>query len=1812
MPSKNNQRAAYKGQFTTLRRELDQVSRNPDLLDRDDALETLMVYQENLNQIEKKFCEVQGEIIDATAPPKRQEEEQDLEIFIAEVATLSRTLNSFIGKVKAKSERKIPVGASSSNNDFNALLQLMNKQLEEQRKQRLQDQATIKQVLDSQREEISELVKGLQEGISRGQNSNNSISLGNGNGIESGGSAGSHSSHRKLDTIKIPPFSGDFTQWIGFKNLFLSIVDADVSLKPAEKMQYLTTLIVGEAKPIIDTLTICDENYDVAWNLLLREFDKKSLIISAYVKEFYSLPKVSGTSIQSIQNLQRKSNSIVNALDAMQVKSRDPFLIYSVLSKLDDESQSLWSRTANKDNPTWEQFNEFLIQRSYELRMCQSDSSKSSKGAIPKTANSKATKKPKSKASSFAVGEVKNCGFCKVHPHKLWRCKQFLALDGSRRLAVARDLKICENCLSEEHKVEHCSYTLCKFCNGKHNRLLHDALAVFSHSNSNLNPSTPPFQREAGTFVSNSAVVSCNEIVSRAQGVLLATVKVRILDSSGEAHFCRALLDAGSQVNIISTRLCQLLHLRTKPANFLVEGVGSTIHSSHHQADIMIMPHLKSSIVSLPINCLVMKKVTSDQPNWDVSGLNPTIPKNFILADPEWQTTKPIDLLIGGNCYWQIMKDETHILGPGQPLLKNTVLGWVLVGPCQTEVFSSNIVSCNLTTLESIDESLKRFWEIEDIPESSSTSLDQDKVEKLYSSTTTRDQDGRYVVHLPFKSNVDELESNRPSALRQLFFLESRLNKNPILREKYNDIFEEYLEKGFVEVVPYDQLNRKSFYMPHHCVIKEEAVSTKVRIVFNGSAKSQSGLSLNDVLLVGPPVQPQLIATLMNFRLHAVAFTCDIVKMYLQTMLHEPHRDFQRFLWRTSSDNLVKDFRFKTVCFGVAASPHLATRSLNQLAKDEGHKYPLAAKIIEKHFYVDDCLFSCPLLEEAQESQKQLIDLLQLAQLELSKFRSNCPELLLEATNDSQLQFDDHISKTLGMSWNSSIDTFQYKVTSISENHVTKRIMLSTLAKVFDPLGLVCPVVTVAKCLLQEAWKSTKEWDEEILGVLKSNWDDFKKSLPQLEDLRIPRWISTLANVKHQELHCFSDASKTAYGSCIYLVTEDDSGNRYSKLLAAKSKVNPIKKTHQKEFTIPQGELCGAELSSRLASKVSQAIGVPQCYFWTDATVVLWQIHNSSRKRETFVKTRVQRILGLSTCGQWRHVGTHENPADLVSRGATPEQLKSSELWWNGPGWLMRPEGEWPPEFNKNEEVSGSSLVVAEIDENEPDTAPENFIHAYLLSTFSSYSKIRRVLARCFQIIIIWKSLKYRSTRNSPRPEFSKFLDVQLLRKAESFLIKSDQKLHLGHVVRAVSSGAINTDSKLHQFRKLRPFLDTDGLLRVGGRLCNADEPLEARHPKILPKGLLAKLIAEREHILMLHSGPQLTLAALRQRFWPIDGRNLCRKITRECITCIRAKPPKLEQLMGNLPKERVVNLRPFAAIGIDFAGPILVKHGVRKSIPVKAYVAVFVCCSTKAIHLEAVGSLHSEAFISAFRRFTARRGLPATVFSDNGTTFVGAERIFRQLWDSEEHRLAVHNFSNELGIEWKFLTPRAPHQGGLHEAAVKSFKHHFVRVVRDTILSFEDLTTVLCQIEAVLNSRPLVPLSEDVDDPKCLSPSSFLIGMSLMQLPDPDLSHLNVSHFDRWQLLQRVSQDFIKRWKREYLNTLQARNKWMIERENLKEGDIVLVSDDLLPSTKWPIGKVTKTYPGEDSKVRVVDVKTQSGIYRRTIHKLIKLPVSQ
>uniref|UniRef100_A0A1B0EXY1 DUF5641 domain-containing protein n=1 Tax=Lutzomyia longipalpis TaxID=7200 RepID=A0A1B0EXY1_LUTLO len=1201
MPGRSSQRAAYKGQFTTLKKDVNEISRNPDCLLNEGMIETLLYHRQSLESIERKYCEVQRAIIDETKPEDaKRAEQEELDNFLNETTHTGNQINRFIAKLQATDYApRQPTASGGSTSDFSAFLTLMEKQLEEQKEQRLQTNTTIERMV-GEMNRLSSSINANNGGPTMMGNPNETFTV-------------TAPPRRKLDVIKIQPFSGDYTEWKTFKDLFESIIGNDDTLTKSEKMQYLKTLIVGEAQPIIESLKVCDENYDVAWTILSKEFDSAAPIVASYMKDFFALPAVASASVQGIQNLQRKSNSILQALDAMEVTSRDPFIIYSILQKLDEETRALWAGKVKENCPTWEQFNEFLVERSFQLRMSLPEKSYKSQTHPKKSLPT--NKKPKMNSTSLAATEKKNCEFCKLHPHKLFRCKKFIALDGMRRLAAVKELKVCENCLSDNHKVEHCSYSLCNVCNGKHNRLLHDAIIIAT--------TTIPTPGGSQGQTGNPVNLICKNVTTKMSKVLLATVMIRIVDSSGEQHLCRAILDCGSQVNMISARLCQLLHLKKKTVNLSIEGVGTSSQSAQHVADVVVRPRMMTSSYSLPMTCIVMKRVTSDQPNWDTSSLNFQIPKHFQLADPNWQETHPIDLLIGGQFFCDIMTDDTHVLGPHHPVMKNTVFGWVLMGPCYVGHNDSQVVSCNTATMESIDTGLRRFWELEEISVGSPRSLDQDKVEELYRATTTRDQDGRYVVLLPFKDNMEELGNNRASARRQLFLLEARLRKNPEL-----------------------------------------------------------------------------------------------------------------------------------LCFGVSASPYLATRSLIQLALDEGHRFPIAAKLILNNFYIDDCLVSMPTIEEALEAKRQLIALLALAKLELSKFRSTHMELTPSSDENYQLDMpsEEQVVKTLGMSWCLQTDMFQY---TVNEFHgpATKRNMLSILGKIYDPMGLVCPITTVAKCILQDVWKLSMDWDTEIDGDLEKRWKEFMNTLPSMEDLRIPRWISNISEVVHQELHCFGDASKRAHGACIYLVTQDAAGNRCSRLYAAKSKINPISyeekvkdKIKKKDFTIPKGELCGAVLAMKLASTVSDATEVQQIYFWLDATAVLHQIHNPTQKREVFVRNKVKKILDETNCQQWRHVGTKSNPADLASRGATPQQLISAELWWHGPEWLLKSEENWPPKFNapNDDEAQVETSLALTTDSSEKEKLVANPIFEFLLAQFSSYSKIRLVLARCLQLVEIWKSSKVR------------------------------------------------------------------------------------------------------------------------------------------------------------------------------------------------------------------------------------------------------------------------------------------------------------------------------------------------------------------------------------------------------------------------------------------------------------------------------------
>ena len=317
---------------------------------------------------------------------------------------------------------------------------------------------------------------------------------------------------------------------------------------------------------------------------------------------------------------------------------------------------------------------------------------------------------------------------------------------------------------------------------------------------------------------------------------------------------------------------------------------------------------------------------------------------------------------------------------------------------------------------------------------------------------------------------------------------------------------------------------------------------------------------------------------------------------------------------------------------------------------------------------------------------------------------------------------------------------------------------------------------------------------------------------------------------------------------------------------------------------------------------------------------------------------------------------------------------------------------------------------------------------------------------------------------------------------------------------------------------------------------------------------------------------------------------------------------------MGELPRDRVRSSRPFTNVGIDYCGPFFVKERkFRNRSKVKVYVAVFVCFCTKAVHLELVSDLTSEGCIAAMKRFFSRRGKAENIYSDNGTNFVGAKNEIFDLYKLLTSRAYNDKMSHWLAdesINWHFSPPCSPHFGGLWEISVKLFKHHLYRTVGDTLFTFEQLNTYIIEIEAILNSRPLTPISSDPNDLNALTPAHFLIGDSLMSIPERDFRDSPINRLTSWQHIQKIKQHFWTRWHKEYLSELNVRSKWQLgETSRIKVGSLVTIKDDNLPPRHWCLGRITEVHPGEDNIIRVATVKTSNGIYRRSVRQLCPLP---
>ncbi|XP_062538265.1 uncharacterized protein LOC134206550 [Armigeres subalbatus] len=1059
-----------------------------------------------------------------------------------------------------------------------------------------------------------------------------------------------------------------------------------------------------------------------------------------------------------------------------------------------------------------------------------------------------------------------------------------------------------------------------------------------------------------------------------------------------------------------------------------------------------------------------------------------------------------------------------------------------------------------------ISEIMRQFWEVEDLSQSTEDKTEPDACEKHFRSTHQRTSTGRYMVSLPFREDTALLADNRSAALRRFLMLERRLKKDATLKQLYSEFITEYEALGHCKEI--DESNDRSshgcYYLPHHAVIRPTSSTTKLRVVFDASAKSTpSDKSLNEVLQVGGVVQSDLFTILLRFRKHAIVFTADIAKMYRQVLVAPDHTRFQRIFWRLESSHPLRVLELLTVTYGTAAAPFLATRCLLQLCNDEGHQFPLASRIITDDCYVDDILSGAKDVEEAVVAQNQLQQLLELGGFPIHKWSSNCPELMSRIPEEKReklvrLDHASEVIKTLGLTWSPQNDEFMFvtKISSDLSDTYTKRKIFSEIGRLFDPLGLISPVIVVAKILMQKLWTAGLSWDEILEDELLLSWLKFRDALPQLCDLKIPRRVM-LPNTVAMEIHGFSDASISAYGAVLYVRNIFADGSAEMRLLCSKSKVAPLA-----ELSIPRKELLAARLLSRLVVKVvnSMNVQISDIVLWSDSQIVLAWLRKPLNSLQVFVRNRVADIINETKGYTWKYVPTKENPADIVSRGALPKVLISNEMWWNGPYFLRSAgyETETPDQLPDEDLPELKSTAVVSAIAYNVDNLP-------VFAKFSSFRKLQRVIAFVQRFVSNCK-IKDPSLRN-----LRCHLTVPELQRSMEVIIKVVQHDVLGDEI-----NRIENNEPCKKIASLNPVY-VNGLLRA---------PYCRSFDKDIPFG-------ESAH---------WTVKFASDNSWTFlaNGRKICSKKNHK----------KLRNMLSCQTNE---------VTGVDYAGPVFVKQGRRKPIVEKAYIAVFVCMVTRAVHLELVSDMTTEAFIAALQRFTSRRGLPRELHSDNGLNFRGGETELNELYKlfrSQPAIAEIEGFCLPKEIAWFFIPPEAPNFGGLWEAAVKSAKYHLKRTLKDTQLAFEEYVTVLTQVEAILNSRPLYATSPDADDPEVLTPGHFLVGRPLTAIIEPSYQDVSANRLGRWQFLQRLRENFWKKWKNDYLQTLQQRTKNQIRKLNLRQGMIVLLEDQNLPPMSWKLGRIVRTYPGSDELVRTVDVEVGGTVYKRPATRIAVLPI--
>ena len=1101
---------------------------------------------------------------------------------------------------------------------------------------------------------------------------------------------------------------------------------------------------------------------------------------------------------------------------------------------------------------------------------------------------------------------------------------------------------------------------------------------------------------------------------------------------------------------------------------------------------------------------------------------------------------------------------------------------------------------------------------------------------------------GHYELPLPLKHPTIKLPNNRELAARRLNQLKKRFLANDQYRRDYVAFMENIITSGYAERVVQNPRNDVPktglkqdlsfhlkpsivWYIPHHGVYHPKK-PTKIRVVFDCAAEYK-GESLNKKLLQGPDLTNTLTGVLTRFRQEPIGFMCDIEAKFHQVKVAEEHRDMLRFLWWESGDISREpvEYRMTVHLFGATSSPGCANFALKRTAQDNEKEFgPTTAHILRRNFYVDDGLKSCSTVEEAKHSIKSVKEMCKRGGFNLHKFVSNKKEVIrsipesdrAEGVKNIDLNLDKlPMERVLGVHWCIQSDAFCFRIV-LQDRPCTRRGILSTVSSIFDPLGFIAPVILEGKSILQELCRNEVEWDDPIPEVVKARWEKWRSELHLLEQFSVPRCIKPedFGCVVKGELHHFCDASNKGYGQCSYLRLENEFNKIHCSFVNGKSRVTPLR-----PMTTPRLELQAAVTSVRVSQQLHLELDLKDVeeVFWCDSKVVLGYIANESRRFHVYVANRVQFIQEATSISQWRHVDTELNPADDASRGLSVSAFLRSR-WTLGPEFLWKSKDQWPSDAQRTDQS------ICELSQHDPEVKRVTVLATAVWKSESIEDRLTRFsdwhcAKKAIGLILLYLKRLKNLANNQKQEDPSVKVEVEDIKAAESVIIKSVQGTHFQKELESIKSVSsihspeVNRElmkqkkacTKSSVFQKLDPFIDSQGVLRAGGRLRRSSLSYGVRFPIILPRSShVTSLIIRYYHEKVKHQGRGITLNELRANgYWIIGGVSAVGSYIGSCVICRKLRAAVQEQKMADLPQDRLEPAAPFTYCAVDYFGPWMVKEG-RKEI--KRYGVLFTCLTSRAVHLETSSTLETDSFVNALRRFICRRGPVRQLRCDQGTNFVGAKRELKEAISelNDDHIRAELLRENCDWVKFKMNVPAASHMGGIWERQIRSVRNILTALLQNNGLQLDDesLRTLMCEAEAIVNSRPLS--IDNLSDPDALSPltPNHLLTMKSKVVLSPPGNFQSADKYcrKRWRRVQHLANEFWARWRKEFLLSLQQRQKWTRPRRDLCVDDVVLIKDENLPRNRWQLARVATTNQSADGRVRTVKLALASQIDNR------------